>query len=379
MKALLFFVDNNPQEIMSQWKESNLSGNHKMVPFTPFKSVEETVSLIKSSGANIIVLGFNLTDGLPTGMDVLYRLKEVEKYPAAYISNTGGDAKKLFPAIDKHANRDGYTLWCAVSGVKDERFLGLGYEKNLEYFNLLLNEKRYAELLPVLRRVKNFCELESYLYTVLKKNIWKESPNTIRDVLDYFIQQREDFCPQHGYWVHSVSHFNEKLWELGLIDEVQRFIKISIQGANELSDDNCSGRLIRDFFHLSKYNDCPADFGIRPERLKFYEFTEYEKARCEECEFTSEEEYLLFQLEYADNPNLTSWSNDYQLILLEEEKIKSLVQRLNKLNNSYTFNEFMLPLYEQQCIRMMKMLKIATDDRAIERLNIALNMTKKQV
>jgi len=379
MKALLFFVDNNSQEILKMWKDSNLSGNHQMVPFTSFKSIEETVSLVKLSGANIIVLAFNLSDESITGRDVLLRLRDVEKYQAMYVSNTGGDSCELFPNLEYHARRNGWKLWSTLSGVKKEKnFSGLAYEKNLEYFNFLISEKNYLELLPVLYRVKDYYELESYVQAILKENVQKESPETIKEVLNYFIDQREDFCPKHGYWVHSVSHFNGKLWEFGLISEIQKFLKISIKGANELSDDNCSGRLIGDFFRHSRYNDNPVDFGISLKDISFYQLNGYEKARIKKGVFDSEEEYLLFQLKYFDNPNLTLWSNDYQLILLEEKKIKLLVDRLIKINNVYNYNKFMNSLYKKQFIHLEKMLKLKTDDRSIKRLKTALDMTKSK-
>ena len=381
MNARIFFVDNNAKEILSQWEKSKLSGNHTMIDFTPFESIKKTIALIVESKPNIIVLGHHLkesTDDVKeiTGVNVLDALHEIE-YPAVFISNTGGDTSTLFPHDMLSAAREGYGLYSAIESAKTNRFEYLGKEKNLKDFRECIQNKQYAQALLLMKRVKGL-KVEQYVYPVLNKETIQASHETVRGVIKYFIDQREDLCPSHGYWVHSVSHFDETMWKLGLKSELQFLLRIAILGANELSDENCCERLISKFFRYSAFNDKPSDFGITQESIEFHgTLTDYENERIKRVTFADEAEYIRFKLQFADCPCITEFTTKYQLSLINEQKVHSLINRLNKISSEpVLFETTIKSLYKKQ-IQILENLLEGEKHRAIvDKLYVALQMTK---
>lgn len=379
LQPIIFFVDNNTEEIMSLWENCHLSKNHLMISFTPFKSLEETIYLITSSKANVIILGHYL-DGKITGVDVMDALKK-EEYSCIYISNTGGDANKLFPKIYNHANRDPWHLWNAVTSEKGEggRLKYLSYDANLKNFCDSINKKNYKEGLSLMKRIKHYHHLEGYVHAILKGDYCKDSFETVESVLEYFIEQREDICPEHGFWVHSVSHFDNKLWELGLKKQLQVLLKIAITGANELNDENCSDRLIGGFFRFSEYTDNPLDYGITEKNIKFSGYlNEYGKHRIQTGVYETKEAHVLSKLQFADTPMLISWSNDYQLILLEEENIENVIQELRNIRpvDVLEVNDIKQNLYQKQLHNLESSLILENSEKQIGILRNAIEMTK---
>lgn len=377
MKALLFFVDNNAEEIMSLWNKSPISKSHDMVPFTPFVSIEETVDAIRKSGATIIVAGHYL-DGKTTGNDVFEELRK-ERDEQVYISNSGDNAEKLFPKIDNHANRDPYMLFSSIESAKSTgRFIYVGYARNEKDFETHLKDKNYEAALTCLRRIKSRFYLENYVHIVLNNEILqKESIETIYAVLDYFIDQREDLCPEHGYWVHSVSHFYGKLWTPELKRYARSFLKIAIDGANELSDNNCCSRLVHDFFLYSQYNDDPWDFGITAHTIRFHgTLSHYEESRIKRRVFENSNEYRWFQLSFCDTPAFLEWDNDLQMSVLKEEKVRKVFEMIFD-HKFHVFENTMGDLYKRQRSRLQKKLGGETHDQAVKNLNRAIVFTEE--
>lgn len=380
MKARVFFVDNNAEEINKLWSESRLSGNsHTLIPFEPFTSINHTLASIEKNTANVIVLGHYL-DGVTTGSDVVWALKNM-KYPAVIISNTGGDSTKLFPGVKYHADRRPWMLWNVFEGVRhDDLFEMLVFKSNADNFSKCLESGDFKQAEKLLYRIKNYGRLEPYIDKVLTSEVVKNAPEFVITALKYFLSQREDMCPYHGYWVHSTSHFYKKLWELGLRNAAIEFLRVAIQGANELSDINCISRLICDFFRYSKYNDDPKDFGITVADIgSLHSLGEYERARIQVGVLKNEAEQLIMQLSFADNALLTGWSNEYQLTILEKVKIDAMYNQLDATGYTPipTLAWFVRDLHQKQYDKFKKEMEQETEDMIIKRYEKALTMTKE--
>ena len=123
----------------------------------------------------------------------------------------------------------------------------------------------------------------------------------INAVLEGYLRSRQNRRPYHGGWVHNLSHFTEKLWELRLTGWIKRFNEVAFKGAIELEDENCSERLIYNFAEYSRYNDKPKDFGITPENTVWMEpskYNAYARARIAAGAFHSQEAYETWKLQH---------------------------------------------------------------------------------
>lgn len=146
-------------------------------------------------------------------------------------------------------------------------------------------------------------EGESMVFAVLRAGA--DAPAELLDwALENFMKTRTNRREQHGYWVHSVSHFTKKLWELrpAMDKWIKEINRVSFKGANELGDSNCSDRLIGDFALNARWDEDPADFHLTPENLGWmnWKYAGYAKARIEHGKFASELEFVRWQILQPD-------------------------------------------------------------------------------
>jgi hypothetical protein len=145
----------------------------------------------------------------------------------------------------------------------------------------LIQDGLVKEAIGVIQSAVGYHEAESFVSTVLKEK--EPAPELLEKVLQTFLDSQENRYEQHGFWVHSLSHFMGQLWERRLDDWIKKFNEVSFKGANELGDDNCSDRLVGNFASLAKWDDDPAEFHLTLENLRWmdWEYYEYAKARIE--------------------------------------------------------------------------------------------------
>jgi hypothetical protein len=193
----------------------------------------------------------------------------------------------------------------------------------------LIQAGETSSALGIIGEARGYRECEEFVFDVLGEE--KSTPELVEAALKAFLGTRENYKPQHGYWVHSLSHFTKHLWKRRLISWIKRFNEVAFKGANELRDANCSDRLVGDFAHFADWSDDPSDFHLTMENLGWmrWEYSAYAKARIEAGVFTSEEAYVRWQLH---QPQMWHTFNyEAQMDLVDVDKIQGFLQRLLEL------------------------------------------------
>lgn len=206
-----------------------------------------------------------------------------------------------------------------------------------------------------------------------------DAPDELLDwALENFLKTRENCRGQHGYWVHSVSHFTGKLWALrpAMDKWIKAINRDSFKGANELRDSNCSDRLVSDFGQFAKWNDEPADFFLTPENLGWmdWKYAGYVKARLDHGKFGSELEFVRWQI---GQPGM---QKDYYGHVLVEN-LQELFKRFTELGgDTKEFGNLLKDLLTEELARSETALKKATEDwnkkqaqGMVDKINAALN------
>lgn len=196
-------------------------------------------------------------------------------------------------------------------------------------------------------------------------------------VFEAFLGTRENRYQQHGYWVHSLSHFTNILWERRMDGWIKKFNEVSFKGDNELRDSNCSARLVYDFGSNAKFYDDPADFALTPENLRWmnWEYSAYSKVRIETGRLESEEAFLHWKLHRPETH--TAFDYDAQTNLVNIEGIRSLIQNLQELGTDTSeFNGLKRKLLTQQLSELEVKLSAATQDWQRERLEKGIQKTR---
>ncbi len=165
----------------------------------------------------------------------------------------------------------------------------------------LIQTGQIDRAIDMVRNTTNYHEGEGFVFTVLYEE--KSEPELVEAALEAFLKCRENCYGQHGYWVHSLSHFTELLWERRMDKWIKKFNEVAFTGANELGDSRCSLRLVVNFSRFAKFNDDPADFGITNESLRWahkseweYPLYAYAKKRFDAGRFESEEVFLKWKI-----------------------------------------------------------------------------------
>lgn len=199
--------------------------------------------------------------------------------------------------------------------------------KRSDQLDTLIQNEQIDYANELVQDAEDYKESEEFVFTVLGNE--KSTPELVEATLKAFLDTRENCSPQHGYWVHSLSHFTRILWERRMDRWIKKFNEVSFKGANELGDSNCSDRLVSDFGKYAKFNDDPAEFALTPENLcwmNWKKYQKYEKARIEAGRFESEE--ALIRWELKQSRTYTVFDDDAHIDLVNIKGIRSRIQKL---------------------------------------------------
>lgn len=201
-----------------------------------------------------------------------------------------------------------------------------GYKKLKE----LIDASKFDEALGLIKSAVRHQDAERFVLAVFESE--NSTPELVEAVLRVMLDSRENRYRQHGFWVHSVSHFTDELWKRRLDSWIVKFNEAAFRGANELDDDNCSDRLVQDFAYWARWDDDPKDFYLQMENLDGWidwEYHEYARERIQASPFASEVAYLRWEIEHAKNRR--RWSNDAQVNLPDFKRFDEIVARLQEL------------------------------------------------
>lgn len=201
-------------------------------------------------------------------------------------------------------------------------------KKKEEKISNLLEAGDEKAVLEIINKVSDYREGESVVVAVLKyENASKE---VVDAALQRFLDSRDNCSPEHGCWVHSLSHFTQKLWKRRMMDWIRKLNEAAFCGANELGDINCSDRLLSDFSDYANWDDDPADVGITPQSIQWndWKYGKEVKALIEAAPFESEEAFLMWQIQNPDF--LSGWSNEAQKEIVDPSKVLTVIQRLTE-------------------------------------------------
>lgn len=148
----------------------------------------------------------------------------------------------------------------------------------------------------------------------------------VKEEVKCFIQARTP--DNHGSWVHSLSHFTGKLWELREIDLLKELYRVALEGVRETGDSNCADRLISSFVFGAQWDDNPADYALIATEMSWMNW-EYDQDALEwfkKGKFLSEVEYLLWKVRFPKRKltkTLPGWKEvlDYELVFELTERV----------------------------------------------------------
>lgn len=185
-----------------------------------------------------------------------------------------------------------------------------------------------------------------------------------------------NMTPYHGYWVHSLSHFTDKLWERRMTDWIKRFNEVAFSGANELGDDNCSDRLVGDFGQHAQWDDDPAAFHLTPENLVWMDWKYFgdTKARIEASPFPSEEAFLRWRLR---NEKQDKFDSGTQCEMVDTESIHATIGRIKELGGDTSeFDGFERELLTKKLADLEAKLATSQNDFYSNNLKKGIEQTK---
>lgn len=247
-------------------------------------------------------------------------------------------------------------------------------ERNEQLKGLIQNGMT-EQAIEMVRSVLDYHEGEEFVFTVLREE--KSAPELVEAILEVFFGTRENRYKQHGYWVHSLSHFTKILWERRMDGWIKKFNEVSFKGANELHDSNCSDRLIGDFGKFAKFDDDPADFHITLENVRWMDWSDLGvKARIEAGHFESEVAFLRWELATPETYMDRSW--DFIETVVRPGRIRTTIQRLQDLGvDTSEYRSFEQKLLVKQLDELEGKLPTMKNDWECERLKECIQPIKE--
>jgi hypothetical protein len=275
----VLFIDHQDARISDFWNEigkefsesfgDSFERYFQIIPFSKFSSEQDTMDTILAVRPDIIVLGIGLGVASPNGVELAQKLDQFQKkYELLnyYIfANTDGDPSEFVVK--------GTAAVCGSCKWNPSRTLNLFikvHTDTLTYndgrlYPMSIMQKRFSESFSTGYSGEKLHELESCIRQHLSnESVFADESQLFQD----FIKVRKNTNPQHGYWVHSLSHFDNKLWELGKIEVIKKLYCETVQGAIISHDLNCLGRIISVFKENYSPTLGPKDeFGFSSENL----------------------------------------------------------------------------------------------------------------
>ncbi|MFH1171370.1 MAG: hypothetical protein V1778_02430 [bacterium] len=216
-----------------------------------------------------------------------------------------------------------------------------------EELKTLIQEGRMVEALAMVSSAADYREAETFVFAVLREE--SSQPELVDHALQVFLNSRRTGWREHGYWVHSLSHFTDILWKrrLDLDAWIARFNEVAFRGANE-GDPNCSDRLVDDFASFARWDEDPAHFHLTMDNLRWMKWGEddFARGRIEHGAFSSEEEYVRWQLRL---PPRGAFNYEAQMSLVDVGGIQTLLKRLEELGaDTSEYTGLVMGLLEKQ-------------------------------
>jgi len=301
-KLKVMFIDNRVEEVSCQWDNSGVNDTFDLIPIeTIGHNVYNLLVVAEEENPDVIVIGFDLgrfDRALQNGADVIKQLRGSygQGYKGFIIANSGGGAR-LFSqegvSVDASADRTAEGLKNALSAIRKQLDL---YDNSVA-----LTSNNAQELLE--SKPMNFERLERKIIGLLNSN---EITEELEILLEAFLGSRQNIAPLHHYWVHALSHFSSRLWELRMTNWIARLNEAAIKGAIELSDYTCSERFVLDFGSKALWNDNPGDYYLTLSNLEWMDWSNdwytFAKSRIEVGSFPSEQAYIDWK---------TQWCNEH--------------------------------------------------------------------
>lgn len=248
--------------------------------------------------------------------------------------------------------------------------------ERLEQLKSLIQSGQIDRAIEMVQDVKDHRDSELFVFTVLNEE--NSTPELVEATLEAFLGTRKNRSPEHGYWVHSLSHLTKTLWKRRMDSWIKKLYEVALKGANELQNYNCCDRLAIDFAYYSEFDDDPADFALTPENLCRidWKYATYAKARIEAGRFESEEAFLCWKLRQPETHIV--FDCDTQTDLVNLDGIRSLIQRLQELGiDTSEFNGLEKNLLVKRLNELEKELLVTTKDWQRERLKKAIQKTRE--
>jgi len=206
----------------------------------------------------------------------------------------------------------------------------------------LIKTGQTDQVIEMIQGARGYEEGENFVFAVLGEE--KSTPELVEVVLETFLKTRRNRYEEHGYWVHSLSHFTKILWERRMDEWIKKFNEVAFKGAQELGNFNCCDRLVNDFGkYATKWDDDPADFHLTPEnlcRIKIsWEYFMEAKARIEAGRFKSEEDFLCWKLRQPLKTHMVH-NEEVRMHLVNINEIRSIIWRLQEFGaDTSEFND----------------------------------------
>lgn len=251
----VLFVDNRPEEIASLWAQSGLAPTDECLN-EAFVSLEQTLERIAEEKPDVVAVGFNLGRGLDITGDHVITAAQAAGFLGFFVLNSGGGSGAFPKPIrwaNKSADRDPDKLKQLVGKFRFPLTCKRGaMDEVRKYLVIAEGEDRPAEAAEIL---------------VVNARLGNDTPKTVVDaVLELFLSTASSSdSSAHQTWVHSLSHFTEKLWELRQVEWLQRLYKAAVSDSRSTENWNCVDRLVREFVELGEFSDRASDFGLGEE------------------------------------------------------------------------------------------------------------------
>lgn len=212
------------------------------------------------------------------------------------------------------------------------------------------------ELKRIIASARDYHDAEDAVNAILENNA---SEDILELALQNFLDCAQTGKPLHGYWVHSLSHFTEYLWEKRMTGWITIFNVCAFQGAIRFNDSNCSDRLLGDFAKFAQWDDSPADFGLTAENLTWVDWSgdwmQEIKTRIDAAPYKSEADYLISTLGKKENQRAKN--KECEMGLVDAEGINALLARIAELGGDITpYATFIADLQRAQIAELKQSL-----------------------
>lgn len=197
-----------------------------------------------------------------------------------------------------------------------------------------LEKKERENAIQIINTICDSSEVEHVIHILIRS--FSKLDDILEVALDSFLKTRKDKAIDHGYWVHSLTHFDDYLWENGMTNWIKKLYKISLSGAIKLGNFNCCEGLLSNFCRYSQWNDDPNDYNINMQITSWMQVRPWNKSILERIKagrFQSASDYLRW---CSNHPCFLYSSRNSDLIALG--KIRSLISEISK--NGENISEF---------------------------------------